>query len=221
MAGLAGCGNGPEAATAGVVAVGSPGAVPATDIDAYIATDAAFFAQLGVGEGALLARPPATLRDATQESTAVVTARVGDVQPSRTVGGMALLGVELVDLTIVSGALEEPAAPSVIVEFVSLGPANVGEKAASMRAQRPQGMSLWFLRWHGTPPPSRKPDAPPWPAPESFDPRLYGLVHLYGVLIQGADRVQAPTADPRLEGFQKEAAGLSRLSEVITAVKGS
>jgi hypothetical protein len=195
-----------------------PAANSLSDLDAHRQTDVAFFSQLRLRSGAIR-QPPATLDEATQKATAVVLADVASVAPTRMVHDVQMLGVTLRPVEILSGALRTDPQSPVVVEMIGSAAATDAGKLAGLNAALPKGRSVWFLRWQGEPPETVKPGAPT-DGPE--DSRLYGLVSIIGVFVQGPDGVMSALVggpDRERTTFQGHAEGLKTMSTLVAYVR--
>ncbi|GAA1634033.1 hypothetical protein GCM10009828_072290 [Actinoplanes couchii] len=160
-----------------------------------------------------LKAPPASLKAAYAETTAVIEADVTGVRTGREIGGMSSVIVTLAPVRVLRGELR-PALP-VGVEFgPHFEPAAVERIAAEMNAS-PAGRGVWLLRWQGEPPPARKPGTPK--IDTTADVRLYRTVHPQcGVFVQGAGHVDAATArdDGERTGARVEGERFATLAEL-------
>jgi hypothetical protein len=191
--------------------VAAPAAAPgpdAAELDAHRPGDDAFWDTLRL-EGAMVVQPPA-LRTLGTRSTVTVLARVVDVRRSRVLHGTDVIAVVLQPQRVLAGRLR--AAGPLRVETLSLGPTPTARRVAALRAALPKGLSVWYLRWQGTPPATTKPGAPPLQLPT--DPDLYGLTHPFAVVTQGRSSAATPLAeaDAPAVGFVREVRAQRTLS---------
>jgi hypothetical protein len=186
----------------------------AVALDTYHATDSAFYHRLSP-DGALPARPPADLIQATAAATLVVLARVVDVRPTRMVADIHLLGLVLGELDVIKGTARHGGG-DVVIEFPAGHPHDVAATAAELKSHLPQGRAVWFLRWQGEKPHETKPDRP---QSTVGDARCYGLVHPHAVFVQGPSSViGAFNTEPDTDaagGVVRDARRFARLSDLV------
>lgn len=220
----AGCSQNPESVKPNAPGPAAAG-VSADDLNAYHPQDAKFYRPMQMKmAGALLVRPPGTVKAATEKATVVVAARVGDIVAQRVISNAQTVGVLLTDVEVLHGQLEPSLAGKVKVELFLGAPANVAEQIDSFRAALPKGYSIWFLRWQGDKQPITKPGADP--AEDPADPTLYSVVHRHAMFTQGPDSVINAIAEHgsdgrALPGLQAEVEKLSKLSELADQVRAS
>jgi len=218
----AGCSQAPDTVNA---APAQPAAVqvPVDDLDSFHAADAKFYGPMqGSMRGALLARPPATVKAATAESTVVVAARVSDVSLQRVIGDVQTMGVTLTDVEVVHGKLEPSLNGKVVVELFLGDPGYATKQIESFRTTLPQGYGIWFLRWQGDKKPVTKPGADP--ADDPADPALYAVVHRHAMFTQGQTGVTNAIAEHDeggrpMPGLQSDVEKLSKLSQLADQVR--
>lgn len=192
-------------------------AAAASDLDTYLAGDAGFYERLRL-QGALIVRPPNSLRDLRSLSSVVVAARVVDVRA----GGSAAdpvpeLEIILQPTKVLYGQLHADRS-TIRVSTLGLGPSSAQAQAQSLSAALPGGESVWFLRWQGDL--FRKPTKPNAPTGTiRTDPDLYAFTHPYGLLVQGPSAVATPLVEPDLPpgGFVAQTQSLAKVSQAISA----
>jgi hypothetical protein len=208
----------PAGSPEGGTDIGAPAA--ASDLDRYRPADLAFFAALHP-DGLALAAPPASLKAATADATAVVAAKVTGVRPTRAVADVRLVGVVLDVGEVLAGALR-PETREVVVEFLVGSATMVDEDIAALRRSLPSGAAIWFLRWQGEQPKTTKPGG----ARSAIgDPSLYGLVHLEAVFAQGPRGALSATAEPvdageSAVGMRAEAERFGTLTQLAAHIRG-
>lgn len=184
-------------------------------LDVFRSSDLAFFERL-TPRGAIVAKPQASLRVLSSESSVTVVASVVDVRASAVAASTPILEIVLRPERIIKGQLQ--AASDVIrVPALGFGDGTAQEQVTALRTSLPQGQSVWFLRWQGNVGLPTKPNAPTFQVPS--EPDLYALTHAYGVLVQGATHVVAPLADADVArlGFVGEAELLATISDALAA----
>lgn len=197
----------------------SPTTVP--DLDRYDAAAAAFFAPFAATGGGSEAEHYASLRDAYRAASVVVVAEVAGVRVTRTLNAgtpdaVTYVGVVLRPVEVLRGALRDPAAREVVVEFLG--------DPASAAATVPGGYGVWLLRNKGDLPPgvTPKPGAPP-----NDEAAYYRLVSSQGLFVQGDGHVTNPVRErpgpepggPR-DAVAREAESFGTLSALVAHLRG-
>lgn len=184
---LTACGSSPSSATA-------PTSAPVvTSTPAPASADLSFYSALRPGSQADLKRQPESLRDAYDEATVTVRAKVADVRPGRTIKDLQFIVVELDAIEVLRGSPRPELGGKVLVEFpAAFLPDSSAPMVKQMRAAIPSGPAIWLLRWQGEAPPVVKPAAG---KDNTVDPTMYVTVHPNaGVFGQGSNHVVAATA---------------------------
>lgn len=220
----AGCSQAPDPVATNAAAAVDTG-TPAADLNTYHAQDAKFYDSMrGKTSGSLLARPPATVKAATEKATVVVSAKIGEVAAQRVIGDVQTMRVVLTDVDVLHGKLEPSLGDKVAVELFLGEPVNGDSQIKAFRSARPEGYSIWFLRWQGDKAAVAKPGANP--AEDPADPSLYAVIHRHAVFAQGPKGVINAIAerDPEgraMPGLQAEAEKLTKLSDLADQVRKS
>jgi hypothetical protein len=195
---------------------------PAVDVDAFNPADAPFYETLRF-DGALLKAPPRDVRAAAQQATAVVVAGVADVSLARVIGDLQTVGIRLDVTEILHGQLRPDLAGEVVVEHPLGEPARAQQDITTLRTALPVGQAVWFLRWQGEKSPVTKPGVVVGSDPA--DPRLYGLLHMHALFVQGPKGVLNPLSEHDegsrpLPGLQADGERFARLSQLTEHIRG-
>jgi hypothetical protein len=214
---LVGCGAKPVP-TPPLVAPTSPEAT--AGIDDYHPADVKFFRRNRIGAGAIEADLQGTIKEAVQDSTAVVIAEVAGPGPARSFTGevpsdvVQMTGYHLRIVEMLAGKLPAEHAKELVVEFLGEGPIT----------NLPTGKAVWFLHRKGDPTRHLK-SPPPVPAEER---NFYRVISSQGLFLQGKESVIAPMSEqhavqekgvPAHPDAAVEGEGHKKLSELVTKIK--